>query len=1625
MGKTKYIIVLLLAVSSAFGQFGNEWINTGAPYVKLKVAQDGFYRVTPQDLSNAEVNVDAIDPRSFRLIRRGSDWSIRVTGESDGVFSGADYLEFYGKKQDAHDERFLSLDSTLMQPDYSSYTDTASYFLTWGGVRGKRIETDLINVGGSLVSTVKAVYHHYYSESYLIGDEPTAFIFYSEGSKGEGWASRPFRDGSSLVHTLLLDQPVASGTTSTMKMRLVGANNNLHQAQVLISSGSNSILRAVNTWTGKNVQDVSFQLPDDFIRSNSDLKVEIIPQQVNGRVNFISVASVTYEYDTPSDLSGLNSHAFFQLDANQRVNLTLPNGQFELFSFQDSSSFRSLGLANNSVNFTNTSTDKRSYYLHPSDDFRRILGIEKADFGAIDNSIDYILISHQSLFSAAQQYASFKRSPEGNSRNVGLFDIEELYNQFSYGDKNPIAIKRLVKYLHATGVPRDIMLLGSGLSPDYDQRGLFYRKATPDNFIKKDLIPTFGTPGSDLLFSTGISSNDLTPLLGTGRLPTSKEEDILGYIEKLKEHSKLTFQDQWTKNILHLSGGKTSNEAISFSRAMDSFKAIVEGQLKGATVASFSKKTDLPIEFFNISEQVNEGVALISYLGHSSPNTIEIDIGTVSADINGYRNQGKYPILFLNGCNSADVYRSFTKAEDWINTPKRGAIGVFGHSSFGYSRQLSTYTDEFYRVAFTDSAFYGGTMGDIQRETNRRFQGSRTLNPLDYTHLTQWAYFGDPDVKLIGPDKSDFYIRNNQVNLGSTILGERLTANSDSIQISFDLMNAGRATTGKLKICVTRLFNDFTESFRYDTLVVDAPAFKESVTINLFNEIPNSNGDNFFEFFLDCDNGFDELNELNNLVSFNYNMPSNGVDLLYPYPYAIIDKGEVNFAVQSQDLSSEPGTKYQIQLSNYSDFRDLIRNQIVAGSNVAQFRVVDLPLASDTTVFYWRARLENSAADSWVSSSFAVIDGKTGWGQFEYGQFKNNEIDGLVNNDLTETIDFDSTRLRIKIATVGGSSVDDFIFNTSIVVGEKTILGNLNTPGCNQPGFLILGLRGNDLSTFIGEASARYTTCGFDPRTVASFQGANRGQLNNMNSFLDSIPVGDYILMLSVANNSISNLDARSKELLAQFGNTQLVDLPDGTPYAFVGRKGADQPLYEFFLSDISTSLTDSFELSVKSNLGAMRTRGIGPSENYQSWHWSTSLDTLERFDISLKASSQTLRDTIIRGNRSDVSLLATDDLLTFSSGFEDVLNQSVSELDHWAVCYQEVPEGVVVPSLAGLQLTKPQQIDEGQSIRVDIPFVNISQSSFLDSLSVRLNFKNLENGSQFKKTLKISPLAIGDTVWFRDVLSLGNINGLNQITVTFNEDRQLEKNYLNNSVVYFMDVKPDLIEPLLEIYVNGEVINYNKEVPPNTLLNVVIKDENLFVEKKDTIGIELFLAGPCPDNCAFRQIFFSEPYVSLTSNGVIDVAISLTDLEEGQYYFRAKGADASGNVNADFQEVSFNVSTTSEMSYFIPYPSPFSSQMRFAYTLRGSEQPKDYVIQILSTDGQMVREVSSDEIGDLKIGQQLTDWSWDGTDSSGKILANGVYLYRMVLNDDAMGHLETKADQNFKKGWGTLLIAR
>src|SRR6187401_3102647 len=78
--------------------YGNEWINYGQPYYKIKVVNNGMHRLTYNDLVAA--GISNVNPQKFQVFRRGREIAIFVNGQSDGVLNAGDYIDFYGKRND-------------------------------------------------------------------------------------------------------------------------------------------------------------------------------------------------------------------------------------------------------------------------------------------------------------------------------------------------------------------------------------------------------------------------------------------------------------------------------------------------------------------------------------------------------------------------------------------------------------------------------------------------------------------------------------------------------------------------------------------------------------------------------------------------------------------------------------------------------------------------------------------------------------------------------------------------------------------------------------------------------------------------------------------------------------------------------------------------------------------------------------------------------------------------------------------------------------------------------------------------------------------------------------------------------------------------------------------------------------------------------------------------------------------------------------------------------------------------------------------------------------------------------------------------------------------------------------
>lgn len=1653
------LLIVLSGTSLSFGQvYGNEWIDFSKPYYKLEVIEDGIHKVTFSDLQSAGIPVTTIDPRSIQLWRRGEQVDISFTGQADGIFNGSDYFEFYGLHNDGVGDQDLYFDVTL-QPHsyYNLYTDTSAYFITWGGTSGNRVSTSNLTSSEAPAPFHMAEVLNVYAEDYAIGDEPVSFIFLSEMSSAEGYFGdlvSVTRPQTRFVAGVKNMEP--SGGEMVLETNVVGRNRNTHSGLFKVGS----FIQESHSYTefeGYDFVTNQFSLPQSLIQ-NESLQIIVETYGTLSRTDFISLGylKLTYPSKFEAESKDLTFYNLVQTTASTtKVSISNPPADGELYDVTDP--LKIIKITTNLVGgnlegvVQNTDLSIRKLVLQSRLKSKEVVNIESVSFVRDDQvSPDYLLVSNKFFEAPVTDYADYRESAEGGNYDVHLAYVDRLFNQYNYGDRSPLGIRRFCKYMYDQGSPEFLFLVGMSHTPDIKVGNTYFRHVGTDSldengvpyFDIEDFVPTMGWPGADIPFSTRFGTDTLTPALATGRLSAYKKDDVYAYLNKVKEYEAFEFDDLWYKNIIHLSGGKIAPEQSQFLKWMDEFKDIAESPIFGGKVTTFTKKTNELIEFFNISEPVNEGVSLITYFGHSAPQFIEIDIGNVSDQINGYNNRGKYPLLFLNGCEAGNVFVQFTRAEDWVLAPQKGAIGAFAHTSFGYSNQLRNYCHDFYELSFKDDLIYNEPIGVVQQNVIKQyFTGNPGAGLVERTQSEQFIFIGDPAIRYFPVSKPDYETNNNSVFL-TGFFDETVTAQADSFQIGVVVSNFGKATEDSLTICVLRSFNngvnvetytqDFGSVLNKDTLFVTIP--------NVTNE---SFGLNSFAITLDCHDSISELNELNNTAVLNYFLPSNGLRALFPKEFSVVGNDTVSFVAQSFDLLIE-STSYRFELDTNYLFGSPIASALIEGGALGVWPNIVLPNVADSTVFYWRVRFEDAPLGEdviWANSSLMYIEGENGWGQGELPQFYRNSLSHIYRDIPINKWFFDTTSTLLKLKTAG-SGIANQQEKVNVTVDAQSVILNTYWPGCfDEEGAYVLVFDRETAFPYHLDG-ATFGTCGVAPRIANSYNFNTEGSQDAFLEYFDRVEDGDYVLFMLSGDAENDTWKPELKIVLQELGAQEVDSLKVGDPYILIGKKNIGRVL-EVRGDSAATELSETIRIRGVHQSARVVSPLIGPASSWRTYYQDfdiagSGVQQVEIYGVDLDGVDTLIH--VFQGANKDSLSLETQfpidpsihPYLRLEAEIEDTSGQATPQLDSWLVLYEGVPEGTIDLEVYGLSSYADQKATEGDTLTYSYAFLNISNLDFPDSVVVQFTVSNSTTGKIEVNEITYPPLKSGDTLLIEYDFTTSGWLGENTLQVFVNPFVQAEEYYDNNVMVTRLEVSGDDVNPVLDVVFDGVHILDGDIVSPSPYVTITLRDENDFLPKTDTLGMELYLKKPCGADCNFERVNFTDPEVvswtPQSANKPFQIEYNPKDLEDGMYSLRMQGEDASGNkAGVKDYEIRFQVINESTITNFLPYPNPFSTSVRFVFTLTGATVPDELKIQIMTISGTVVREVTQDEIGPLRIGNNMTDFAWDGKDEFGDQLANGVYLYRVItrINGEDIKQRGTDADKAFKKGFGKMYLLR
>ncbi|MFA3782900.1 type IX secretion system sortase PorU [Melioribacteraceae bacterium 4301-Me] len=181
---------------------------------------------------------------------------------------------------------------------------------------------------------------------------------------------------------------------------------------------------------------------------------------------------------------------------------------------------------------------------------------------------------------------------------------------------------------------------------------------------------------------------------------------------------------------------------------------------------------------------------------------------------------------------------------------------------------------------------------------------------------------------------------------------------------------------------------------------------------------------------------------------------------------------------------------------------------------------------------------------------------------------------------------------------------------------------------------------------------------------------------------------------------------------------------------------------------------------------------------------------------------------------------------------------------------------------------------------------------------------------------------------------------------------------------------------------------------------NIVNSDFTLFVKLSDQTGLnttgtglghklEGILNGDENNPIDFSNYFISD----VNSNGKSGVIqYKFTGFEPGDYNIKIKAWDVFNNLTT--KESNFTVVSGNDLVIrnVVNYPNPFMSNTTFTFQ-HNLNKPIDVKIKIYTIAGRMIKEIKEDYIAD-----KFVKIDWDGRDEDGNLIANGVYLYKLIV---------------------------
>jgi hypothetical protein len=305
-------------------------------------------------------------------------------------------------------------------------------------------------------------------------------------------------------------------------------------------------------------------------------------------------------------------------------------------------------------------------------------------------------------------------------------DVEDVYDEFSYGQKTPQAIKDFLQFAMTSWqkAPRFVLFVGDASLDPKDYKG----KGSLD-FVPTQLIDTaFMETASDGWFAD--FEGEGLPEIAIGRFPVSTREEADHVVRKI-----LSFEKSSSRGGALLVSD--SDDLVDFKKASDELRALLPVDMD---VEEFFRGDGT--EKSRLLASLNRGKRIVNYLGHGSVGIWRGNLLT-QVDASELTNSDDLSLFIattcLNGYFQEPGYDSLAES---LMKAEGGASAVFASSGMTTPEEQVEVNKELFRLLFTGRDLNGRSLTLGEATTIAK----AATNARDIRRT--YTLFGDPTMKF-------------------------------------------------------------------------------------------------------------------------------------------------------------------------------------------------------------------------------------------------------------------------------------------------------------------------------------------------------------------------------------------------------------------------------------------------------------------------------------------------------------------------------------------------------------------------------------------------------------------------------------------------------------------------------------------------------------------------------------------------------------------------------------------------------------------------------------------------------------------------------------------------------------